>query len=128
MNTLLRVVGILTCVFHLCSCQSTALSGTSAVPPEKLKETLKRGKTTRAEILDWLGEPLKKRSIKKHEVWTYQWLETEERSAYAGTKIGEERSIFDTLPGYTHILTRKTILNLIFTADGRLNNYQITEE
>ncbi len=110
------------------SCRNVALPGVLEVSPDIIRESLVRGVTTQEEIFDWLGTPKHRQVVDDHEIWTYEWSEQEQRTAYSGTKIGEERSFMKGVPGYTHTVTRKTIVTLIFSDKGRLNNYQILKQ
>ncbi len=110
------------------SCQTPTVPGELRISPKTISQYLVRGETKSSEIYEWLGPPKKRQQIDQHDVWIYEWVETSERSAYYGAKIGEEREIFNKVPGYTHMVTVKTLVTLIFNEKGILNNYQVVNQ
>ncbi len=124
------IFAIVVSPFMLSSCQTPSSSSTNRISPELLRKSLVNGQTRQEEIYDWLGPPKQRRTIDENEVWTYEWVEQEQGSVYAGTRIGEERAILEVTPnpGFTYLVTKKTLLTLIYSADGVLNNYQILRQ
>lgn len=99
------------------------------VSVDALERYLRLNVTRAGDVWELAGQPENRQPVKGQEVWTYTWEHAEERSAYSGTRIGEERLIaMDNYPGYRHILRRTTRATLVFDADGTLRDFRIVRQ
>jgi hypothetical protein len=99
------------------------------VSVDALERYLRLNLTRAGDVWEIAGQPENRQPVKGQEVWTYSWVHAEERTAYSGTRIGEERLIaLDRYPGYRHILRRKTRATLVFDSDGILRDFRIVRE
>jgi hypothetical protein len=95
----------------------------------ELERYLRIDRTRAGDVWEFAGQPENRQPIKDQEIWTYSWEHAEERTAYSGTRIGEERLIaLDNYPGYRHILRRTTKATLVFDKDGILRDFRTTRE
>jgi outer membrane protein assembly factor BamE (lipoprotein component of BamABCDE complex) len=115
---------LITCaiLLALCSCKtvgvSTRPSLDSIVPRLELK------KTTRDEVRNWLGDPNRTKKNGPLDVWTYEEVRHEQRTALAEGKIGSGKH-FDSPHGYVQTITYRTTMTLVFNPDGTLRNFQV---
>ena len=99
------------------------------VPASKLENYLRLGRSKAGDVWEFAGQPENRQPVKGQEIWTYVWEHTEERTAYSGTRIGEERLIaLENYGGFRHTLRRKTRATLVFDADGILRDYRFVRE
>lgn len=99
------------------------------VSVDALERYLRVNVSRAGDVWELAGQPENRQPVKGQEVWTYTWQHSEERTAYSGTRIGEERLIaLDNYPGYRHILRRTTKATLVFDADGVLRDYRIIRQ
>ena len=83
------------------------------------------GATTREDVINYFGQTKQKQDKAGAEIWKYEWTTQEERTAYSGRKIGDERSFTSNILGYSHYVTRKTIVTLVFNPLGVLQKHQV---
>ncbi|HAR64606.1 MAG TPA: hypothetical protein DCR55_00100 [Lentisphaeria bacterium] len=138
---------LLACASLFSSCRSLdRLAEEAALPPtteeisddvtlrppnieaDELRHMLHNGRTRAKDVWDVAGQPLNRKPSAGFEVWTYEWRTEEERSAYSGGRIGEERLFMRNHYAFTHTLVRKTKATLVFSKDGILQNFRFDRE
>ncbi len=114
---------IILCLF-INSCQAPTAKQKLKLSPENMDGILKRGITTREEVFVLFGEPVRKELAQNQEAWTYEWVDYEQHTVVPGSERGDFGQNFKTFPGYSHYITNKTVITLIFANNGKLINYQ----
>ena len=107
------------------SCQVFQSTDIDDVMRGDTKKHLVPGVTTREDLRTKLGNPDKVETTRGNPVWTYERTTRERRTAYSGRRIGEERDAYRDLPGYTHYITKTSVLTLFFDEDGLLVKHQM---
>lgn len=127
-NQPVRVALILLASAMLVSCKSMTPLDRPQPTPNSIRQYLFKGHTNQKEIRDWFGPPRKIDKSPTQQVWTYEWVTTEQHSAYHGTALGPQRDAMTRLPGYRHTVTITTTATMYFSQEGVLQDYQVLQK